>query len=141
MGAFVTPAPKHGIFLLWDKGQSPETTISNLTTGTSIYAGLADGLLYYPLPAGSSNRFVAFNTNGLSNEASGVAAGLSRNSEIAIYSYLVTVPVKTNITNWVMTSTNLLTWRTIALIVPTNTSHQFVWTNDFGNRWFRTAIP
>jgi hypothetical protein len=35
-----------GVTLRWDKGIPPETTVSNLTTGTFIYAGLADAVMF-----------------------------------------------------------------------------------------------
>lgn len=127
-----------GIWLMWVPGQPPTTSISNITTRTSTNVGLVTNYVMRGLPMGSTNTFVAFNTNGLSNTATGVAADQNGSCTISIYSFLVTVPTWSNQSTLVFTSTNLLTWQQIALFVTTNKSHQFVWTNDHGARYFRS---
>ena len=110
------PAPVVGVSLRWNKGKPPETTVSNLTTGTFIYAGLADAVMFTGLALGSTNRFLAFNTSGSTPVMSAVAVTQDLRCSISVYTYLVTVPIKTNSLTAIMTSTNLITWKQIMQI-------------------------
>lgn len=131
--------PSGCIFLVWNR--APGTTVVNMTTKENIFADNADGALFSDLPMGSANTFVAFNSDGVSNEVTGVATNSTRKAAIEVYSYRFTMPIKPGVTNWVMTSTNLLTWYRVKTILSTNTSHQLLWTNDGGSRYFRTVLP
>jgi hypothetical protein len=129
-----------GVTLRWDKGYPPETTVSNITARTSIYAGLADVVMFYPLPLGSTNTFVAFNSGGSSQTLEATGSVQTVTSSICVYSYLVTVPVKPNKIMSIMTSTNLLTWYQVSMVLTTNSNWSLIWTNDNApQRWFRSV--
>ena len=134
-------APSVGVTLRWDKGTPPETTVSNLTTRTSIYAGLADAVMFSGLVLGSTNRFLAFNSSGSTPVLTTLAVTQDLRCSIKVFTYLVTVPIKSNSPTSIMTSTNLVTWNQIAQVQTTNSTYSFVWTNDGGNRFFRSTSP
>ena len=134
------PIPTNAsVWLKWTPGNPPQTTISNLTTGASMLVTNSDNVVMSGMAMGSTNKFVATNPAGASNTILAVAQPDSPISTISIYSFLVTVPAYSNKTTLVFTSTNLLTWQQIGSIVTTNKSYSFIWTNDFGARYFRSA--
>ncbi len=143
----LTAPPTGGVTLKWDKGVPPETTVSNLTTGAAIYAGLADAVMFSGLVLGSTNRFQASNTNtsgqmGLTPVLTTLATTQDLRCTITVHDYVVTVPVRSNQLTWVMTSTNLTTWYNLTLVLQTNPTFTFLWTNDGAvNRYFRSTSP
>ncbi len=136
------PLPLIGVTLIWDRGYPPETTVSNLTTGAAIFAGIADAVMFTGLPIGSTNRFRAFNAVGSSAVHDAVATTQTvNNASISIYSYQVIVPVNPNRATYVMTSTNLSTWNIVAFVLSTNSTYRFLWTNDGAQcRFFRSIL-
>lgn len=139
------PRTTTGVTLRWTKGNPPETTVTNLTTGTAIYAGLADAVMFSGLVLGSTNRFQAFNYNGSMFGFTPIITTLATTQDlrctIKVNTYLVTVPVKSNQLTSVLTSTNLQTWYQIAMVAAATNQYSFVWTNDGCNRFFRSASP
>lgn len=144
--ARLTAPASGGVTLKWNKGEPPETIVTNLTTRTAIYAGLADAVMFAGLELGSTNRFQAFNTNadglmGFTPVVTGLATTQDLRCTIKLYTYLVTVPVRSNQLTVVMTSTNLVTWYNYAFITQTNPTYSFQWTNDGTTRFFRSTLP
>lgn len=123
---------------MWDHGNPRLYNLTNLTTG-QYYLGIPERSVLVQGVFGATNRFVVANVAGMSNTLIATNSWQTWTSSIAVYSYIVTLPVKTNVQCDIWTSTNLLTWRRIATIVSPTNSYQFLWTNDFGNRYFRSA--
>lgn len=138
----VAPAPQKGsVWLRWNPHFPYPNTIRNLTTGEEYDAGSANNFEVHGLPLGSTNTFVVHNDAGVSNEATGVASVNTNRASISIHTFLVELPVEPNVSVVLLTSTNLLTWKEIGIILTTNSVYQFVWTNDHGTRFFRSALP
>lgn len=134
-----TNTPISGVWLAWDHGNPRLYNLTNLTTG-QYYLGIPESSVLVAGVYGATNRFVVANSAGMSNTLIATNSWQTWTSSIAVYSYIVTLPVRTNVSCDIWTSTNLLTWRRIATIVSPTNSYQFLWTNDFGNRYFRSAI-
>jgi len=137
----LTTPPSGGVTLKWDKGEPPETTVTNLTTRAAIYAGVADAVMFSGLVLGSTNRFQAFNTSGFTPTLTTLATTQDLRCTIKLYTYLVTVPVKSNQLTVVMTSTNLVTWYNYAFVTQPAPFYSFQWTNDGQTRFFRSTSP
>jgi len=97
------------VTLLWTAGEAAQTVV-NLSNQTTTAVGLADIATIRGLQVGSTNTFVVTNISGASNLATGVAQrGTNRITTlgtITIYG-ADRVPGKTN---WLLTSSNLITW-------------------------------
>jgi len=109
------PATNGTVLLLWDAGEAPQTVV-NLSNKTAFEVGLADIAQVSGLRVGSTNTFVVTNIAGASNLATGTAQrGTNRITAlgtITIYG-ADRVPGRTN---WLLTSSNLVTWtRTVNL--------------------------
>lgn len=109
------PATNGTVLLLWDAGEAPQTVV-NLSNKTATAVGLADIATINGLQVGSTNTFVVTNISGASNLATGTAQrGTNRITTlgtITIYG-ADRVPGRTN---WLLTSSNLVTWaRTVNL--------------------------
>lgn len=131
-----------GVTIDIKKGIPPETVVSNITTRTAITTGKADAVTFSGLTAGSTNQFISYNTTGSSAVLSAIATNQVIASRITVHSYRVEVPIKQGQATRVMMSTNLLTWYQIALVLSTNTTYQFIWTNDGApQRYFRGVSP
>lgn len=135
-----TVSTNGAIWLAWDNSETP-VAITNLTTGDSVDAGYFSSYMFWGLEPGSNYSFIASNTNGSSNIATGTAGSMAQKSTIEIHSFRVTLPVKPSVVTWIWDSTNLLTWRIIESIVTTNSTHTIIWTNDGVSRFFRTSVP
>lgn len=135
------PVTNGAIMLTWSYGSPWFNTLSNVTTRSSVDSGVFNTYLASGLAIGSTNVFVAANTAGLSNMATGVAQPFVLRASIKPYSYMVTVPTSTNTATRILTSTNLSVWTTFRIITNSGTSYQFVWTNDGGARFFHSVAP
>lgn len=127
-----------GVWLIWDHGYTKHYNLTNLTTG-QFYLGIPENSALVQGLFGATNQFVVGDTNGSSNILTATNTWQNWTSSITVHTYLVTLPIKTNVWCDIWTSTNLLTWRRIAMIVAPTNSYQFLWTNDFGNRYFRSS--
>lgn len=139
--ALPAPQPNATVWLRWNRGIPAQTTIRNLTTGRDYDAGVSDNFEVRGLVRGSTNVFVAFNAAGFSNQATGLATIPSRMASISIHTFLVELPVIPNESVAILTSTNLLTWRQIGMIITSNSVYRFLWTNDSKPHFFRSALP
>jgi hypothetical protein len=103
------PATNGTVMLVWDAGESPQTVV-NLSNKTATAVGLADIATIGGLQVGSVNTFVVTNVSGASNLATTTAQrGTNRITTlgtITIYG-ADRVPGRTN---WLLTSSNLVTW-------------------------------
>lgn len=134
--------PTNGsVMLTWDYGIPAWNSISNVTLRSSIDTGLFNTYRVSGLPIGSTNVFVAVNSAGLSNMATGVAQPFVIKASIKPYTYLVTVPTSTNAVTRILTSTNLTVWTTFKRVTNLGPTYQFVWTNDNGTRFFHSVSP
>lgn len=103
------PATNGQVMLTWTAGTGQQTLV-NLSNQTAMTVGPADLASVRGLTVDSTNTFVITNIFGASNLATGVATrGTNRISlvgSIQIYS----VPLTPGRTNWLLTSSNLVTW-------------------------------
>ena len=135
------PVTNGTVMLAWRLGIPSRNTVSNLTTGTAIASGPFNFYMASGLMIGSTNVFVVANVAGSSNTATGVAEPYIPKAEMRVYSYLVTVPAKTNGQTTILTSTNLSVWTRVA-VVTNGPTYSFVWTNEgAGSRFFRSVSP
>lgn len=109
------PATNGAVMLLWDAGEAPQTVV-NLSNKTATAVGLADIATISGLQVGSTNTFVVTNISGASNLATGVAQrGTNRITTLGTITIYGADRIAGK-TNWLLTSSNLVTWtRTVNL--------------------------
>lgn len=138
----VTPTVHGGTVLLgWNPGLPRLNSVSNVTTRSLLAAGYFHYYMVHNLQVGSTNSFVVFSSAGSTEVLTTVANAYADKCEISIHTYLIKVPAKTNGVTTILTSTNMVIWTEIDNVVNSGPTHQFVWTNDGGQRYFRSWSP
>lgn len=144
--SFVAPKAKvatnAGVWLAWVPGRG-DTFLSNVTARTWLNARSFSNATVTGLLPGSSNVFVAFNADGFSNMATGLA--------VTAYGPTLSIaPVPINVVSWSVTTnwagkTNVLmeqidsftgSFVPVFRIVPTNGQVVSVWRTNVGGSGF-----
>lgn len=121
------------VWLEWTPGAAPQTLV-NLSNNTSVAVGDAGLARASGMSAQSVNAFVVTNTDGASNVAVGVA--VAETNRIAEIGQIYQFPLYAGRTNYLVTSTNLVTWSVEKLLGTTGTA-VFLVTNSAPARFYR----
>lgn len=123
------------VTLLWTAGEAAQTVL-NLSNQTATDVGMADIATIGGLPIGSTNTFVVTNSSGASNLATGVAQrGTNRITQVGSIQ-LYSVPLTPGRTNWLLTSSNLVTWTRSRNLGTNAGNFTFAVTNSSGPAQF-----
>ena len=123
------------VMLLWTAGGAAQTVV-NLSNQTATAVGMADIATVRGLPVGSTNTFVVTNSSGASNLATGVARRGTNRIDLIGSIQLYSVPLTPGRTNWLLTSSNLVTWTRSRNLGTNAGNFTFVVTNSPGPAQF-----
>lgn len=126
------------VMLLWTAGESAQTVV-NFSNQTATAVGLADIATISGLAIGSTNTFVVTNATGASNLATGVATrGTNRITQLGTITIYGADRVAGK-TNWLLTSSNLVTWTRAVNLGTTAGRSTFLVTNGAaGQQYYQT---
>lgn len=128
------PVPTNGsVWLQWTPGAAPQTLV-NLTNQTAVDVGDSSLARVAALQVGVKQGFIVTNATGASNMAVGPAT--VETNRITEIGQIYAAPLFTGRSNYLVTSTNLITW-SVEKLLGTNGTAVFLVTNSEPARFYR----
>lgn len=136
LSAAVAAAPlrRAVVSLKWDNGVPQESTVVNLTTGSSYDVGTLGAATVGNLVAGDVNVFVVTNTAGSSNPVTNLNVLDTNTLSISVYAFKLSWPGQAGT---VQSSTNLSLWFDLA---PIGSNSFLIVTNNTTQNFFRVKL-